>query len=77
LYEIERKTEDQEREEKNKYLIHLRMNSCSLSWVSYCSSTSDFQLNGEAAVRCFDKFFAIFRFFILFESSSMNALRLL
>jgi hypothetical protein len=51
------------------------MNSCSLSWASYCSSASDFQPNGEAAVRCFGEFFAIFKLFIRFESSNVSLLK--
>ena len=31
------------RERRNEYLIPLRMNSCSLSWASHCSSAWDFQ----------------------------------
>jgi hypothetical protein len=50
------------------------MNSCSLSWVSYCLSASDFRSNGETAVRCFGEFFAVFRLFIRFESSNVSAL---
>ena len=63
----------QERKKK-EYLIPLRMNSSSTVWASYCSSTSDFRSNGEAAVRCFGEFFAIFWFLIQFGSAGVNAL---
>ena len=50
------------------------MNNYFLSWASYCSSALDFRPNGEAVVRCFGEFFAIFRLFIQFESSNVSAL---
>jgi hypothetical protein len=63
------------RERKKEYLISRRMNNCSLSWVSYCSSASDFRPNGEADVRCFGEFFVIFWVFQQFEESNNNALK--
>ena len=66
----------QEREKK-AYLILRRMNSCSLSWASYCSSASEFRLNGESAVRWFSEFFIIFLGFQRKEEADNNALRAL
>ena len=62
------------REIRNKYLIHLRMNSCSLSWTSYCSSAWAVRPNGEAAVSCFGEFFAQIWLFIRFGSTGVSAL---
>ena len=62
------------RERRNEYLIHLRMNSCYLSWASYCSLASEFWPNEEAGVSCFAEFFAIFWLFIRFGSAGVSVL---
>jgi hypothetical protein len=46
--------------EKKEYLIGLMMNSNSTVWANYYSSALELQLNVEAGVSCFGKFFAIF-----------------
>jgi hypothetical protein len=50
------------------------MNSCSLTWASYCSSALEFRPNEESAVRWFRLFFVILLIFQRKEEPNMNAL---
>ena len=50
------------------------MNSCSLTWVSYCSSDLEFHPNGESAMRWFSEFFVTFLGFQRKEEADNNAL---
>ena len=51
------------------------MNSSSLSWASYCSSTSDFHSSEEADAACFGCLLLIFCCFQPNIESDRNALR--
>ena len=65
------------RERKKAYLIPLRVNSCSFTWASYCSSASEFHPNEEADAVCFAELFVIFLSFQPNREADENALMVL